>query len=40
MNALSEASTAKLKEAYLKEGKKEADFPAYLEQLKKKIKLT
>lgn len=34
-NTLSEALTAKLKEAYLKEGKKEADFPAYLEQLKK-----
>ncbi|PBJ15971.1 TlpA disulfide reductase family protein [Flavobacterium sp. ACN6] len=37
-NTLSEASTAKLKEAYLKEGKKEADFPAYLEQLKKENK--
>ncbi|PXY39303.1 hypothetical protein DMB65_18270 [Flavobacterium cheongpyeongense] len=35
VNALSEDSTTKLKEAYLKEGKKEADFPAYLEQLKK-----
>lgn len=34
-NTLSEALTAKLKEAYLKEGKEEADFPAYLEQLKK-----
>ncbi|QSB29187.1 TlpA disulfide reductase family protein [Flavobacterium sp. CLA17] len=34
-NTLSEGLTAKLKEAYLKEGKKEADFPAYLEQLKK-----
>lgn len=34
-NTLSEVLTAKLKEAYLKEGKKEADFPAYLEQLKK-----
>ena len=38
VNALSEVSTAKLKEAYLKEGKKEADFPAYLEQLKKENK--
>ena len=38
VNALSEASTAKLKEAYLKEGKKEANFPAYLEQLKKENK--
>lgn len=35
VNALSEDSTSKLKEAYLKEGKKETDFPAYLEQLKK-----
>lgn len=34
-NTLSESATAKLKELYLKEGKKEADFPAYLEQLKK-----
>jgi thiol-disulfide isomerase/thioredoxin len=34
-NTLSEGMTAKLKEAYLKEGKKESDFPAYLEQLKK-----
>ncbi|KFF06376.1 TlpA family protein disulfide reductase [Flavobacterium reichenbachii] len=34
-NALSEGSTAKLKELYLKEGKKETDFPAYLEKLKK-----
>ena len=34
-NSLSEGLTAKLKEAYLKEGKKESDFPAYLEQLKK-----
>ncbi len=37
-NTLSEASTAKLKELFLKEGKKEADFPAYLEQLKKENK--
>ncbi|HEU0126240.1 TlpA disulfide reductase family protein [Flavobacterium sp.] len=37
-NTLSEGLTAKLKEAYLKEGKKEADFPAYLEQLKKENK--
>jgi len=37
-NTLSEASTAKLKEAFVKEGKKEADFPAYLEQLKKENK--
>ncbi len=37
-NTLSESSTAKLKELYLKEGKKEADFPAYLEQLKKENK--
>lgn len=37
-NTLSENSTAKLKELYLKEGKKEADFPAYLEQLKKENK--
>ncbi|MEO8253718.1 MAG: TlpA disulfide reductase family protein [Flavobacterium sp.] len=35
VNALSEGATNKLKEAYLKEGKKETDFPAYLEQLKK-----
>ncbi|WP_433811968.1 TlpA family protein disulfide reductase [Flavobacterium johnsoniae] len=34
-NTLSEGLTAKLKEAFIKEGKKEADFPAYLEQLKK-----
>ncbi len=34
-NTLSESLTAKLKEAFVKEGKKEADFPAYLEQLKK-----
>lgn len=34
-NTLSEGLTAKLKEAFLKEGKKEADFSAYLEQLKK-----
>lgn len=34
-NTLSEALTVKLKEAFLKEGKKETDFPAYLEQLKK-----
>lgn len=34
-NALSEESTAKLKASYLKEGKKESDFPAYIEQLKK-----
>lgn len=34
-NTLSEGMTAKLKEAFLKEGKKESDFPAYLEQLKK-----
>jgi len=34
-NALSEKATAKLKDWYLKEGKKEADFPAFLEQLKK-----
>lgn len=37
-NTLSEGATAKLKELYLKEGKKEADFPAYLEQLKKENK--
>jgi len=37
-NTLSESATAKLKELYLKEGKKEADFPAYLEQLKKENK--
>jgi len=37
-NTLSEGLTAKLKEAFLKEGKKEADFPAYLEQLKKENK--
>ncbi|QSW88917.1 MULTISPECIES: TlpA disulfide reductase family protein [Flavobacterium] len=37
-NTLSEGMTAKLKEAYLKEGKKESDFPAYLEQLKKENK--
>ncbi|SFD48424.1 TlpA family protein disulfide reductase [Flavobacterium phragmitis] len=37
-NTLSEGATAKLKEIYLKEGKKEADFPAYLEQLKKENK--
>jgi len=37
-NALSEASTAKLKEEFLKEGKKESDFPSYLEQLKKENK--
>jgi thiol-disulfide isomerase/thioredoxin len=35
VNALSETATAKLKEAYLKQGKKETDFPAYLEELKK-----
>ncbi|KUJ61297.1 hypothetical protein AR687_14020 [Flavobacteriaceae bacterium CRH] len=34
-NTLSEGLTAKLKEAYLKEGKKEIDFPVYLEKLKK-----
>ena len=34
-NALSETATVKLKEAYVKEGKKETDFPAYLEKLKK-----
>lgn len=34
-NTLSEGAIAKLKEWYLKEGKKESDFPAYLEQLKK-----
>jgi len=34
-NALSETATVKLKEAYVKEGNKEADFPAYLEKLKK-----
>lgn len=34
-NTLSEGLTGKLKEAYLKEGKKESDFPAYLEELKK-----
>ncbi|OOV19146.1 TlpA disulfide reductase family protein [Flavobacterium sp. LM4] len=34
-NTLSEGATAKLKEAYLKDGKKEADFSGYLEQLKK-----
>jgi thiol-disulfide isomerase/thioredoxin len=34
-NALSEGATAKLKELYLKQGKKETDFPAYLEELKK-----
>lgn len=37
-NTLSEGATAKLKEWFLKEGKKEADFPAYLEQLKKENK--
>ncbi|MEP6929609.1 MAG: TlpA disulfide reductase family protein, partial [Flavobacterium sp.] len=37
-NTLSENLTAKLKEAFLKEGKKEADFPAYLDQLKKEKK--
>ncbi|WP_433763993.1 TlpA family protein disulfide reductase [Flavobacterium ginsenosidimutans] len=37
-NTLSEGLTAKLKDAYLKEGKKEADFSAYLEQLKKENK--
>lgn len=34
-NALSETATVKLKEAYVKEGNKETDFPAYLEKLKK-----
>ncbi len=34
-NALSEGATAKLKEQFLKEGKKESDFPSYLEKLKK-----
>lgn len=34
-NTLSEGLTTKLKEAYLKEGKKESDFAAYLENLKK-----
>jgi len=34
-NTLSEELTAKLKAAYLKEGKNEADFPVYFEQLKK-----
>jgi thiol-disulfide isomerase/thioredoxin len=34
-NSLSDGLTAKLKEAYLKEAKKESDFPAYLEELKK-----
>lgn len=34
-NTLSEGMTAKLKEAFLKQGKKETDFPAYIEQLKK-----
>lgn len=34
-NTLSEALTEKLKNLYLKEGKKESDFPAYLEKLKK-----
>lgn len=34
-NTLSENLTAKLKAAYVKEGNKESDFPAYLEKLKK-----
>lgn len=34
-NALSEGATSKFKELYLKAGKKESDFPVFLEQLKK-----